>query len=63
MSSVESLPGKSIPCTPQCDSLLQSTAVSYQELATQVQASAMAEVSSLCEIPSVTMYLGENNVM
>lgn len=56
LSTVESLPGKSVPCTPQCDSPLQSTVVSYQELATQVQTSAMAEVMSACTYDIKKLY-------
>ncbi|XP_075700791.1 stAR-related lipid transfer protein 9 [Rhinoderma darwinii] len=46
-SPLESLPGKII-CSSQHDSLFQSTAFHYQELATRVQASAMAEVMTAC---------------
>ncbi|XP_040266919.1 stAR-related lipid transfer protein 9 [Bufo bufo] len=55
-STAESLPGKSIPCSPQRNSLLQSTAVAYQELATRVQASAMAEVMTACSYDVKKLY-------
>ncbi|XP_066464445.1 stAR-related lipid transfer protein 9 isoform X2 [Eleutherodactylus coqui] len=54
--AVESLPGKSTPYSPQSDSFLQPSGVVYQELATQVQASAMAEVMSACSYDLKKLY-------
>ncbi|XP_073494958.1 stAR-related lipid transfer protein 9 [Phyllobates terribilis] len=56
MSTVESLPGKPFPCPLQHDPILQPTAVSYQELATKVQASAMAEVMTACSYDIKQLY-------
>ncbi|XP_073408774.1 stAR-related lipid transfer protein 9 [Dendrobates tinctorius] len=56
MSTVESLPGKPILCSLQRDPILHPTAVSYQELATKVQASAMAEVMTSCSYDIKKLY-------
>ncbi|KAM4014586.1 stAR-related lipid transfer protein 9 [Anomaloglossus baeobatrachus] len=55
-STVESSPGKPIPCALQRDPIFQPTAVSYQELATKVQASAMAEVMTACSYDLKKLY-------
>ncbi|XP_077117628.1 stAR-related lipid transfer protein 9 isoform X1 [Ranitomeya variabilis] len=56
MSTVESLPGKPNPYSLQRDPILHPTAVSYQELATKVQASAMSEVMTACSYNIKKLY-------
>ncbi|XP_075138934.1 stAR-related lipid transfer protein 9 [Leptodactylus fuscus] len=58
-STVEAQPGKSVPSSPQHSSLLQPTVASYQELATQVQASAMAEIMTACSYDLKKLYNGQ----
>ncbi|XP_056401809.1 stAR-related lipid transfer protein 9 isoform X2 [Hyla sarda] len=55
MSTLKS-PENTVACTSLWDSPLQSPVISYQELATQVQASAMAEIMSACSYDIKKLY-------